>query len=74
MLFKRKGYLRKEADERLMATLEDLKIQWMRQKEIVAKSMEPPDTVLYQLKLAEAKYFFLLKEAKERRVRAEGFS
>jgi len=68
LIFRRKGWLRKEFNERLIEDLLQLKEQWNRQKKLVEKSVEPSPEVLYELKIAEAKYFFLLKEAKKRRV------
>lgn len=66
MFFRRKGWLRNEHDERLLVQLESLKEHWMIQKSIIEKSVEPSDEVLFELKLAESKYFFLLREAKTR--------
>ncbi|MGF9966952.1 YaaL family protein [Bacillus rhizoplanae] len=71
MLFQKKGKLRKEYDEKLIVLLEQVKIEWMRQRRIVAQSIEPSENVLCHLKLAEAKYFYLLKEAKRRPVKME---
>ena len=68
MFFRRKGWLRHEHDERLLVQLESLKENWMIQKNIIEKSVEPSDEVLFELKLAESKYFFLLREAKTRGV------
>lgn len=69
MLFRRKGWLRSQHDQQLMQNLLDLKEEWNRQKQLVDKSVEPSTQVLYELKIAEAKYFFLLKEAKIRNVK-----
>ncbi|PGZ95259.1 hypothetical protein COE51_21260 [Bacillus pseudomycoides] len=71
MLFQKKRKLRKEYDEKLIALLEQVKVEWMRQKRIVAQSIEPSEDVLCHLKLAEVKYFYLLKEAKRRPVKME---
>jgi hypothetical protein len=68
VFFRKKGWLRKEYNEKLLLDLLELKEQWNRQKKIIEKSVEPSPEVLYELKLAESKYFFLLKEAKNRRV------
>lgn len=73
MFFRRKGWLRKEYNERLMKALLQLKEDWNRQKDLVEKSVEPSPEVLYDLKLAEAKYFFLLREAKQRQVTIRKF-
>jgi hypothetical protein len=68
MFFRRKEKLRKEFDEKLLFQLEYLKEEWMRQKNLIEKSIDPSDEVLYELKLVESKYFFLLREAKCRRI------
>ncbi|MFS0865609.1 YaaL family protein [Fredinandcohnia sp. 179-A 10B2 NHS] len=68
MLFKKKGWLRNEFDDKLLSQLETTKQEWMRQKNLIEKSVEPSDDVLNELKVAETKYFFLLKEAKNRKV------
>lgn len=68
MFFSRKGRLRKTGDEHLLETLQQVKETWNYQKDLVERSLEPSEQVLYELKLAEAKYLFLLKEAKIRKV------
>jgi hypothetical protein len=69
LLFRRKGWLRSQYDQQLIQNLLDLKEEWNRQKQLVDKSVEPSSQVLYELKVAEAKYFFLLKEAKKRNIK-----
>ncbi|MBZ5753171.1 MULTISPECIES: YaaL family protein [Metabacillus] len=69
MLFRRKGWLRSQYDQQLIQNLLDLKEEWNRQKQLVDKSVEPSTQVLYELKIAEMKYFFLLKEAKIRNIK-----
>jgi hypothetical protein len=68
MLFRRKGWLRNQYDQLLLENLLSTKNEWNRQKQLVDKSVEPSSEVLYELKLAEAKYFFLFKEAKKRNI------
>ncbi len=68
MLFKKKGKLRKEYNQEIFSQLEMAKKEWMRQKNLIEKSVEPSDDVLSELKVAETKYFFLLREAKRRKV------
>ncbi len=46
-----------------------MKNEWLRQKRMVEQSVEPSQDVICSLKIAEAKYFFLLKEAKRRPVK-----
>ncbi|WP_338779237.1 YaaL family protein [Metabacillus sp. FJAT-52054] len=69
MLFKRKGRLRQDFNQQLINLLMKNKSEWNRQKQLVEKSVEPSEEVLFDLKVAESKYFFLLREAKQRKIR-----
>ncbi|ADM36081.1 YaaL family protein [Bacillus spizizenii] len=69
MGFLRKKTLRREFDEKLVEQLFKQKEEWNRQKKLVEKSLEPSAEVLYELKVAEAKYFFYLREAKQRNLK-----
>ncbi|MDQ0221421.1 DUF2508 family protein [Peribacillus cavernae] len=71
MFFRRKGWLRNEYDEKLMQQLEQQKRNWFSRKSLLEKSFDPSDDALVQAKLAEVKYFYLFKEAKERQVRVK---
>ncbi|WP_071458783.1 YaaL family protein [Bacillus massilinigeriensis] len=68
MFFSRKKKLRKEFDEKLLNQLEILKHDWNNQRTLMEKSFDPSDEFIAEAKLAEAKYFYLFKEAKERKV------
>jgi hypothetical protein len=68
MFFQRKGRLRKEYDEKLLAQLNKYKISWQQEKLLLEKSFDPSEEVTCQTKIAEAKYIFLLREAKQRNV------
>lgn len=68
MFFRRKGRLRKEYDEKLLIQLNKYKENWQQEKLLLKKSFDPSDEVICQTKIAEAKYIFLLREAKERNV------
>lgn len=68
MFFRRKGWLRKEYNEKLLLQLEETKQNWHQQKRLLEKCLEPSEEVICYTKLAEAKYFFLFKEAKYRQV------
>ena len=68
MFFRRKGRLRKEYDEKLLAQLNRYKIHWQQEKQLLEKSFDPSEEVICQTKIAEAKYIFLLREAKQRNV------
>ncbi|AZV49324.1 hypothetical protein BJH90_20580 [Bacillus halotolerans] len=69
MGFLRKKTLRREFDEKLIEQLFKQKEEWNRQKKLVEKSLEPSAEVLCELKVAEAKYFFYLREAKQRNLK-----
>lgn len=66
MFFRRKGWLRKEYDEKLLTQLLEYKGYWQSQKQLLDKSFDPSEEAICQTKIAEAKYIFLLKEAKQR--------
>lgn len=66
MLFKKKGKIRKLENERLVSHIEILKRKWMDQSDLVRKSVDPSEEVMLNVKLTEAKYLFLLKEARKR--------
>lgn len=68
MFFRRKGWLRKEFDEKLLGQLNEYKEQWQKQKQLLDKSFDPSEEAICQTKIAEAKYIFLLREAKQRNV------
>ncbi|MFZ0445029.1 MAG: YaaL family protein [Bacillus sp. (in: firmicutes)] len=69
MLLRRKGWLRSRYDQQLIKNLLNMKKEWNRQKQLVDKSVEPSSQVLFELKIAESKYFFLLKVAKMRSIK-----
>lgn len=68
MLFRRKGKLRKEFDEKLLIQFSNMKKDWLNDKSLLDKSFDPSDEVICTARLTEAKYFFLFKEAKERKI------
>jgi hypothetical protein len=69
MFFRRKSWLRDEFDEKLIKGLNEYKMNWQQQKQLLEKSFDPSEEVICETKIAEAKYFFLLKEAKNRNIR-----
>lgn len=69
MFFRKNGRLRKEFDEKLLNQLHETRTNWTNQKSLVAKSFDPSEEIICQAKLAEAKYFYLIKEAKNRHIK-----
>ncbi|NSL52322.1 YaaL family protein [Calidifontibacillus erzurumensis] len=70
MFFRRKGKLKKETDQKLWESLNQLKEEWMRNKILVEKSIDPNVKLINDLKITEAKYFYLVREAKIRNLTA----
>lgn len=68
MLFRRKGWLRKEYDQLLLVQINELKQNWLNQKTLLEKCVEPTNEMVLEAKMAEVKYFSLFKEAKKRNV------
>lgn len=71
MLFKKKQALRKEYDAALLSLMKKTKEQWEYAKKIEYSSIEKDDLLFAQTKLAEAKYFYLFKEARERNIKGD---
>jgi hypothetical protein len=65
MFGRKKGLLRKEITQALLESLTRCKNDWMNKKEIIESSIDPSEEVIYQLKLSESRYLFLLKEVRD---------
>jgi len=68
VFFRRKGKLRKEFDQKLIHDIETMKTNWYNHKGLIEKSFDPSFDTICQAKLSELKYYYLFKEAKERKV------
>ncbi|WLR55116.1 YaaL family protein [Mesobacillus subterraneus] len=68
MLFRKKKWLRKEFDHKLLGQLDSMKRNWNNQKLLVERSFDPSEEFITEAKIAESKYFFLFKEAKHRKI------
>ncbi|WP_078414977.1 YaaL family protein [Priestia abyssalis] len=68
MFFRRKGQLKKEFDEKLLTTFVNVKSDWLKQTDLIEKSVDPSDEVLLSVKVARVKYLYLLREAKKRNI------
>ncbi|AGY80922.1 YaaL family protein [Carnobacterium inhibens] len=71
MLFKKKQVLRKEYDEALLKLMTETKSKWEYAKRIEHSVIEKDSLLFAQTKLAEAKYFYLFKEAKKRHIKGD---
>lgn len=66
MLFKRKGTLKKQYDQLLLSQIETMRTKWKNEKHIWDKSLDINNELSQKVRLAELKYFYLLKEARAR--------
>lgn len=69
-MLRRHRRLRRSVDEELLNTVFVKEDEWRNLRTIVDHSIDPLDESRYKLKLSEAMYMFLLKEAKHRRISA----
>lgn len=68
MLFRKKGKLRKEFDDKLLHDIQVMKTKWHNNKDLIERSFDPTFDTICQAKLSELKYHYLFKEAKKRNV------
>jgi hypothetical protein len=52
----------------LISLLEEAKSEWMRNQALVEQGIDPSDELIFQLRTSQARYFYLLREAKYRNV------
>ncbi len=68
MLFRKKGYLRREFDDQFLKTFLVLKQDYERQKDLADRSFDSEDITDIHLAITRAKYYFAIKEARRRNV------
>ncbi|MEN0641601.1 YaaL family protein [Alkalicoccobacillus gibsonii] len=71
MFFRKKGKLRMEENERLLNHIEVTKERYDNQRQLLEHSVDPSEDVIARMKLTEAKYSFLLREARIRHARRD---
>lgn len=57
MFFRRKGWLRKEFDEKLLEQLGIVRANWTNQKSLVEKSFDPSEDILCSAKAGRGEIF-----------------
>lgn len=60
--------LQRETDRSLLDSIFVLESEWKQIQSIIDNSIEPMDESRYRLQLSQAKYMYLLKEAKRRNI------
>ncbi|HLS08960.1 YaaL family protein [Lentibacillus sp.] len=61
---------KREVDEQLLDSLFLLEHEWKVMQSIVKKSIEPTEEGFYKEGIAQAKYLYLLREARHRKISA----
>ncbi|WLR41906.1 YaaL family protein [Bacillus carboniphilus] len=67
--FNKKRKLRKEYDGMLIDQINESKKDWAMKQKFVDHSLDPSMELINEMNIAEAKYYFLLKEAKYRNIK-----
>lgn len=65
-----KKHKKRHVNEELLDTIFILERDWKSIEQIVEKSIEPTTTAIHKQKFAQAKYLFLLREARHRKISA----
>ncbi|WP_170005876.1 YaaL family protein [Bacillus fonticola] len=73
MLFKKKGWLRREYDDRLFAELHEAKAEWDRRQKFLEQCVDVNDAQIAHVEEAKTWYFLLLREAKYRRMNMSSY-
>jgi hypothetical protein len=71
VLFKKKIKLRNQYDIELFDLMKQTKQDWEYAKKMEQSVFEKDGLLFAQTKLAEIKYFYLFKEARERKIRGD---
>ncbi|OES45470.1 YaaL family protein [Domibacillus iocasae] len=69
MFFRKKQTLRSVYDDKLIELLDRSRTDWFKHRELLRLSFEQNSELEAQTKAAQAKYFFLFREAKKRQIR-----
>lgn len=69
-MFNKRKKFRRDKNKALLDAFFETEYEWKNLQAIVESSIEPKIESFYLLELLEARYIFLLKEAKERNLNA----
>ncbi|MCP8617171.1 YaaL family protein [Salirhabdus salicampi] len=68
-MFGKRKFKRKNYDQQLIENIDLFRGRWNQLNDILENSIEPSEKGLFDQKLAKAKYFFLLREARHRHIK-----
>lgn len=69
MIFRKKRSLKRKYDLQLLEKLAQVKKEWNVDTKLNEQILEKNEDLAIDIKISRAKYVFLLKEAKERKIR-----
>jgi len=69
LIFRKKRSLKRKYDLQLLEKLAQVKKEWNVDTKLNEQSLEKNEDLAIDIKISRAKYVFLLKEAKERKIR-----
>ncbi|WP_050184506.1 YaaL family protein [Domibacillus robiginosus] len=69
MFFRKKQSVRSVYDDKLICLLNQARADWFKNRDLLRLSFEQNNELEAQTKAAQAKYFFLFREAKKRQIR-----
>lgn len=69
MLIKKKRSLKRKYDRLLLEKLAAVKKDWNFDEKLHEQSLEKNEDLAIEIKISRAKYVFLLKEARERKIK-----
>lgn len=65
--------VKSKINEQLLEAIIVTKLEWQKTQTFITKSIEPQEELLYQESLLRAKYLFLLRQARDRGLKAVSF-
>ncbi|WNS80830.1 YaaL family protein [Domibacillus sp. DTU_2020_1001157_1_SI_ALB_TIR_016] len=69
MFFRKKQSMRSMYDDKLISLMSQARTDWFKNRDLLRLSFEQNNELEAQTKAAQAKYFFLFREAKKRQIR-----
>ncbi|MFB4168722.1 YaaL family protein [Virgibacillus sp. JSM 102003] len=67
---KKNKKLKRSIDEQLLDSIFTIEREWKQIQSIVEKSIDPTEAGFFRQNISEAKYLFLLREARRRKISA----
>jgi len=66
--------IRREINGNLLESIYKLQHEWQHLQSVINRSVGPVDHLIFQATIAKSKYIYLLKEAKQRNIKARAIN